>query len=240
MGHLDPRPWSTVLLVCGPYDESCRAPETAGARFSRIFKGSSSNPLSDGMVRIATTWSEYMEARKSSQHVCLPSIQVRTVLRGRRGCGDIPDRFITRATLFDELRLRYIQPTGDFDPSRACLSGARAVRDLDRHRVFVDLAHINPAGFWDAVDEHDPSLPLIVTTGVDGVRPLAEFSDDQIRAIADSGGTIGIIFEKVLSRSNGPRDGGMVIEHLAHIIHVVGEDYVSLGSDYDGIRRASL
>ena len=199
--------------------------------------------LSDGMVRIATTWSEYMEARKSSQHVCLPSIQGANSLEGAPGgCGDIPDRFITRATLLHLTNSVYgttSSPLGILQ-SKSGLSrrGRELVRDLDRHRVFVDLAHINPAGFWDAVDEHDPSLPLIVThTGVDGVRPhWRNLDDDQIRAIADSGGTIGIIFEKgFLSRSNGPRDGGMVIEHLAHIIHVVGEDYVSLGSDYDGM-----
>ena len=27
----------------------------------------------------------------------------------------------------------------------------------------------------------------------------------------------------------------MIVEHMAHIIHVVGEDFVSIGTDYDGM-----
>ena len=27
----------------------------------------------------------------------------------------------------------------------------------------------------------------------------------------------------------------MVLEHMAHIIHVVGDEFVSIGSDYDGM-----
>ena len=47
--------------------------------------------------------------------------------------------------------------------------GIDFVRELDAHRVFVDLAHINRRGFFDAVAAHDRSLPLIVShTGVDG------------------------------------------------------------------------
>ena len=87
------------------------------------------------------------------------------------------------------------------------------------------------------MEEHDPSQPLIVThTGVDGVCPhWRNLDDSQIRAVADSGGTIGIIFEPHFLRTRGaPNDGSVVIDHMQHIIDVVGEDFVSIGSDYDG------
>jgi membrane dipeptidase len=83
---------------------------------------------------------------------------------------------------------------------------------------------------------HDRALPLIVThTGVSGVTPhWRNLDDDQIRAVADSGGTIGIIFHTAFLRRNGRQDCSMVVDHMAHVVDVAGEDFVSIGSDYDG------
>jgi membrane dipeptidase len=85
---------------------------------------------------------------------------------------------------------------------------------------------------------HDRTQPLLAThTGVAGVRPhWRNLTDDQLKAIADTGGVVGIIFaEEFLRRSDGPRDGGMIVEHLEHVIRVAGEDVPALGSDFDGM-----
>ena len=111
------------------------------------------------------------------------------------------------------------------------------MQQLDAERVFVDLAHIHPDAFWDAVEAHDASLPLIVThSGVDGVNPHWRNLDDrQIKAIADSGGVVGVMFHRgFLCRPGGPKDGRAVVEHLDHLIEVGGEDCVAIGTDYDG------
>ncbi len=111
------------------------------------------------------------------------------------------------------------------------------VRQLDAKRIFVDLAHISRRGFWDAVRAHDPSLPLIVThTGVCGVHDHWRNLDDaQLRAVAESGGTVGIMYHwPFLGR--GARTHGVeaILQHLEHIVATVGEDHASLGSDWDG------
>jgi membrane dipeptidase len=110
--------------------------------------------------------------------------------------------------------------------------GKTYVEALDAHRVFVDLAHIGRRSFFDAVEVHDRSLPLIVThTGVSAVTPSwRNLDDDQLRAIANTGGVIGVIF-------HGAYTGGTIegiARHLAHIVHTVGEDHAALGSDFDG------
>ncbi|PIE21197.1 MAG: hypothetical protein CSA66_00040, partial [Proteobacteria bacterium] len=115
--------------------------------------------------------------------------------------------------------------------------GRDFVRILNAQRVFVDLAHLNPAGFWDAVEVHDKCQPLIAThTGVCGVkRHWRNLDDRQLRAIADTGGTIGVIFAtNFLRPRGGPRDADVVVDHLAHIVDVVGDDHASIGSDLDG------
>jgi membrane dipeptidase len=115
--------------------------------------------------------------------------------------------------------------------------GKDYVRKLNAHKIMVDLAHISPAGFWDAVDVHDPTLPLIVThTGVSGVNPhWRNLDDEQLRAVAKSGGTVGIIYHSEFL-GDGLFSGKLesVVRHIEHVINVAGEDAVSLGSDWDG------
>src|SRR6185503_3071213 len=74
--------------------------------------------------------------------------------------------------------------------------GHQLVERMNEKRILVDLAHISRRGFWDTVAAHDPRLPLIVThTGVSGAYDhWRNLDDDQIRDVAESGGTIGVIY----------------------------------------------
>ena len=116
-------------------------------------------------------------------------------------------------------------------------AGRAYVQALDAKRIFVDLAHVDRRGFFDAVLAHDPSLPLIVThTGVSGVTPhWRNLDDEQLRAVADTGGTVGVMYQS--SFLGEPFFGGRaraVADHLLHIVKTVGDDHASLGSDWDG------
>jgi membrane dipeptidase len=117
--------------------------------------------------------------------------------------------------------------------------GREYIAALDERRIFVDLAHISRKGFFDAVDAHDRSRPLLVThTAVTGVhRHWRNLDDEQLRAVAATGGTVGIMFHGIylagamgLFRSTAQS----VLLHLEHAVNVAGEDHVSLGSDWDG------
>ncbi|MBN2194122.1 MAG: membrane dipeptidase [Polyangiaceae bacterium] len=116
--------------------------------------------------------------------------------------------------------------------------GRDLVDALEARRILVDLAHIGRRGFWNAVDMHDRTRPLIVShTGASGIHPHWRNLDDaQLRAIADSGGTVGIIYHA--SYLGDPLWRGRalsVVRHLEHVIETVGEDHASLGSDWDGL-----
>ena len=116
-------------------------------------------------------------------------------------------------------------------------AGRAYVEALDRKRIFVDLAHIDRQGFFDAVEAHDRSLPLIVThTGVSSVTPHWRNLDDaQLRAVADTGGTIGVMYHSpFLGAPLFEGRARAIADHLVHIVKTVGDDHASLGSDWDG------
>jgi len=115
--------------------------------------------------------------------------------------------------------------------------GRELVSALNRHRIFVDLAHINRRGFFDAVSVHDRAQPLLVShTGIAGAhRHWRNVDDEQLRAVADTGGVVGVMYQS--SFLGEPALGGRaeaIVEHLQHIVDVVGEDHAALGSDWDG------
>jgi membrane dipeptidase len=117
-------------------------------------------------------------------------------------------------------------------------AGGAMVEALNERRILVDLAHAAKPTFWDALAVHDPALPPVVShTGVSGVRPSwRNLDDDQIRAIADRGGLIGIMYHRGFLGRPARRVGAeAVVRHLEHAIAVGGEDVAALGSDWDGM-----
>jgi len=109
--------------------------------------------------------------------------------------------------------------------------GRDVVRECERCGVIVDLAHINRRGFFDALAL--ATLPAMVShTGVLGVHQhWRNIDDEQLRAVADNGGCVGVIFAR---RFLGSASIDAVVDHLLHIIDVAGDDVPALGSDFDG------
>lgn len=196
----------------------------------------------DDQFALVRTAAEYRAARDIGKHGAFIGIQGGNALDADADALDaIEDDSVVRITLVhlsnstlgessSPARLR----RGDGLSTR----GREYVERLDARRIFVDLAHISERGFADAVEVHDPSLPLIAThTGASGAhRSWRNLDDDQLRLIADSGGVIGVIFHGGFLGDTYFHGGSAerIVEHLAHIIDVVGEDHAAIGSDYDG------
>jgi membrane dipeptidase len=115
--------------------------------------------------------------------------------------------------------------------------GRAVIERLNAKKVFVDLAHISRQGFFDALAVHDRSQPVLVThTGIAGVHEhWRNLTDEQVKAVAALGGTIGIMYQSSFL-GDSPLGGRLasIVDHMAHVIRLVGEDHVSLGSDWDG------
>jgi membrane dipeptidase len=197
---------------------------------------------SNGLLAEVHGVAEYRAARARGAHACFLAIQGLHAVEGApEGVASIPDDCVVRATLVHLTNSVYggtSSPLG-FGGDRGLTDAGRdAVRAMNARRMFVDLAHIHESAFWDAVAVHDKTQPLIDThTGVAGVAPhWRNLTDAQVKAIADTGGGVGIIFaEEFLRRPGGPTDARMIIDHVAHLIDVAGEDVPAFGSDYDGM-----
>jgi membrane dipeptidase len=109
--------------------------------------------------------------------------------------------------------------------------GRDVVKKCEELGVIVDLAHINRKGFLEAC-AMATRPPIVSHTGVVGAfEHWRNIDDAQLRAIADKGGVVGVIFCPKFLGGDGLEP---VVRHLRHIIDVCGEDAPALGSDWDG------
>lgn len=189
-------------------------------------------------IRVVRTFADWERARRAGEHGAMIAVQGGNALDAAEDdASALADLVRVTVMHLSNSALGTTSSPARIGRGGLTAAGKALVERLDAARVFVDLAHVDRQGFWDAVDAHDRALPLIVThTGVTGVKPhWRNVDDDQIRAVADSGGVVGVMFEPGFLRAKGmANDARMVIAHLEHVIRVGGEDAAALGSDYDG------
>jgi membrane dipeptidase len=116
--------------------------------------------------------------------------------------------------------------------------GREVVAEMEACGVLVDLAHAAPATFWDAVGmARRPVVVSHAATEARGPHPR-NVSDEQIRAVAATGGLVGIAFYPAYLDPGGGRcSRDAIVEHLLRVLEVAGPDHAALGSDLDGVPR---
>jgi len=117
--------------------------------------------------------------------------------------------------------------------SQAGLSefGKEVVRELNKQEIIIDLAHSSTAVVDDVLDIS--TRPMVVShTGVYSVcKSPRNIPDRLLKQIAWKGGLIAIGYWEGAVCDISPEG---VVKSIRYAIDLLGEDYVALGSDFDG------
>jgi Zn-dependent dipeptidase, microsomal dipeptidase homolog len=116
-------------------------------------------------------------------------------------------------------------------------AGRELVRACNELGIIVDVSHLSERAFWETLEES--AQPVIASHS--NARSVCDhprnLRDDQIKAIIDAGGLIGLTFVPWFVKdgeTTGPED---LIPHIERVLELGGERVLALGSDYDGIDR---
>jgi membrane dipeptidase len=109
--------------------------------------------------------------------------------------------------------------------------GAELLAEIARHGFLLDLTHLLPPAFWQVLERWD--RPVIVSHG--GARALTDspryLTDEQIRAIAATGGLIGASPSPL-----GPSDEvpglDLLLDTADYLARVAGPEHVGIGTDF--------
>jgi membrane dipeptidase len=117
-------------------------------------------------------------------------------------------------------------------------AGRRLVRRCADLGILVDLAHLNEKGFWDVAALE--AGPLVSShAGAHALSPCSRnLTDEQLDAIARTGGLVGIVFSCPFLRADFADDEDtpltLIAEHARYVAERIGVEHVALGSDFDG------
>jgi membrane dipeptidase len=110
--------------------------------------------------------------------------------------------------------------------------GLQVVQEANKLGMVIDVSHLNDPGFWDVLE--NSTAPVIASHS----NSRAVFnhprglSDDQIRAVAQKGGVIGINACATLVSVEKEASIGHLLDHLDHIVKIGGIESVGLGPDF--------
>ena len=107
--------------------------------------------------------------------------------------------------------------------------GVELVERAQAMGMLLDVSHLNEPGFWDVVKL--ATKPILASHS--NCRVLRDhprnLTDEQIRAVADTGGFIGI---NSINLFVEPPDLPHLMDHVDHLVKIAGREHVGLGLDF--------
>ena len=111
--------------------------------------------------------------------------------------------------------------------------GRLAVRKMGERNILMEVSHLNDGGFWDVMKTAEG--PVIASHS--NCRALCDvrrnLTDDQLRAIRDSGGVVGLnVHHAFVHADREKQTAEMLARHAAHLAEVMGVEHVACGFDF--------
>jgi membrane dipeptidase len=117
--------------------------------------------------------------------------------------------------------------------------GVQLIEEAERLGMFIDISHLNDEGFWDVMEVAKKPVIASHSNCRSIVNSMRNLTDDQIKAMAQKGGVIGMNASSMFTAYRD-EDGDIehLIDHVDHIVKLVGPMHVGLGFDFcDGFMK---
>ncbi len=119
-------------------------------------------------------------------------------------------------------------------------AGTRLVRRCNELGIMIDLSHINARGFRDVAKSSQAPLVASHSNAWAISRSTRNLTDEQLAAVRDSDGLVGVNFGVPFLRSDGQQNADTPLEafreHIEYLAQRIGMERIGLGSDFDGVQ----
>lgn len=192
----------------------------------------------DDRVRLAHTAADVENAKKDGKLAFMAGIEGAHILAGN---GDLVDEF-------EELGVVYLT-LAHFSKNSAATPGMGRGKDqssgltsfgrdligrLNRARILVDVSHVNRPGVLEACETTTSPVIASHTTAAGYFDHNRGLTDDGIRAVAETGGVVGIMVSPQFLTGKFNASYEAVVDHSMHVVDLVGPEHLAVGTDYEG------
>lgn len=112
--------------------------------------------------------------------------------------------------------------------------GEQVVRRMNQLGIMVDLSHAGEKSFYDALEVS--RLPIVCSHS--SARALCDhprnLTDEQMKALARKDGVAQVTMYPGFLRTDSEATIMDAVEHLNHMVSVMGIEHVGVGTDFDG------
>ncbi len=112
--------------------------------------------------------------------------------------------------------------------------GQQVVQEMNRLGIMVDMSHAAESSFYDALEVS--RKPIVCSHS--SARAICDhprnLTDAQMKALAQKGGVAQVTLYNGFLRTDGQATILDAIEHLNHMVNVMGIEHVGIGTDFDG------
>ena len=190
-------------------------------------------------LEICTTISEMEKANQKDKHAFMFSMEGGEPLEGDLALLDAFYNLGVRSLLLTHSRRNQLGTgapirNSERDVKDRGLSdfGLDVVERCNELGIVLDGTHLNERGFWDLIEHSDETI-IASHSNAAGVHDIPRnLDDEQLKAIAESGGTVGLVSGVNLFVGDKDSDIDDFVEHLNYMVDLIGVENVGLGFDY--------
>lgn len=116
--------------------------------------------------------------------------------------------------------------------------GMETVERMNELGILVDVSHLSDGGFWDVIKHSKKPAIASHSNARRECGHRRNLTDDMIRALAEKGGISGLNFYPAFLTGEKSANVDDLVRHIVHMYHVGGEEFVAIGTDFDGFEGA--
>lgn len=165
------------------------------------------------------------------------------ILIGMEGLDHIGENIDLLEAYYNDISLRHISLTWnqrnalaagvDDDVHGVTDVGREAIRKIEELGILLDVSHLNEKSFWDVVETASGPIIASHSNAKKFANVKRNLDDDQLLAIANSGGLVGI--NAVSSFVNDDKDKQNIdalIDQIDYIKKLIGIEHIGFGFDF--------
>lgn len=112
--------------------------------------------------------------------------------------------------------------------------GADVIREMNRVGMMVDISHAGEQSFYDALQISNKPIVASHSSARALCNHPRNLTDDQLKALAARGGVAQVTLYNGFLKEQGTATLMDAMNHLNHMVNVMGVEHVGIGTDFDG------